>query len=282
MKKIILVFILIVSMSFAHIYFYGKSFSIKNSLDAETRINYVMPAVFTHFAALDFKGLAADFQLLEAIFFIGDKIQKGERITIDNWKYFKKIIQAVNDLDPYFYDPYYFGAAMLTWGPHMYEDSIDILETARKYRTWDWRILFNEGFIYFYFLKDNQKGAELLSEAAKFKGAPAYYATLSARLSYYSGEYQSGILLLKGMLSETHNEEIRKMYQKRIQALEGAVALEKAVEQFKQKTGRSPNNLEELLTTGMIFQMPVDPYGGKYILLKSGRVYSTSKFSDKN
>ena len=280
MKKYVIGVILGCFLVYGHLWFYQKAFLVKNDLDSRARIDYVLPASFTHFAALDFKGVVADFQLLEAIFFIGEKIEKGERITVQNWKYFKKIIQAVNDLDPYFYDPYYFGAAMLAWGPHMYEDAIDILETARKYRTWDWHIPFNEGFIYFYFLKDYKKGGELIGEAAQYKGAPAYYATLSARLSYYSGDHKTGILLLKGMLSETHNEDIRKMYQKRITALEGAVELENAVEKYKQEKGHAPENLQELVTEGIIQVIPTDPYGGKYILLKTGRVFSTSKFSD--
>ena len=119
MKKYVIGVILGCLLVYGHLYFYQKAFFVKNNLDLRARIDYVLPASFTHLAALDFKGLAADFQLLEAIFFIGEKIEKGERITIQNWRYFKKIIQAVNDLDPYFYDPYYFGAAMLAWGPHM-------------------------------------------------------------------------------------------------------------------------------------------------------------------
>ncbi len=263
-----------------HFWTFDKTYESKRRLDRLVRVDYVLPAEFSSIVSLDFKGLIADFQLLQAIFFIGEKIDKEERISISDWRCFKRIIKTVNELDPYFFDPYYLGASMLVWGPGMYEDAIELLEHARKYRSWDRRIPFQEGFIYFYFLKNYAKGSELFSLAARFPDAPAYYATLAARLAYYAGDHESSILLLKNMLSETGNKEIRKMYIKRLTALEGAIVLERAVADFKEKNGKLPQNLEELLASGLIDNVPIDPYGGKYLLTEGGRIFSTSKFAE--
>ena len=76
-----------------HLFFYQQTFVMKSNLDAKVRVNYVLPAEFTRIAALDWKGLAADFQLLQAIFFIGEKIERQEPIEEADLDYFVRIIK---------------------------------------------------------------------------------------------------------------------------------------------------------------------------------------------
>ncbi len=38
-----------------------------------------------------------------------------------------------------------------------------------------------------------------------------------------------------------------------------------------------PLSLTELETAGLIDKIPEDPYGGEFILMEEGRVYTTSK-----
>ena len=63
-------------------------------------------------------------------------------------------------------------------------------------------------------------------------------------------------------------------------ALEGAALLEECIERFKNDQGRSPQNIEELVEKGYIDKLPKEPYNGKWVILKTGRVFSTSKFVD--
>ena len=93
---------------------YTNVFERKAKIDQQTRIDFVLPSSFTRIAALDFKGLAADFQFLQIVFFMGEKIEKSEQITSADWDHFKRVIWAVTDLDPYFADVYYFAASFLT------------------------------------------------------------------------------------------------------------------------------------------------------------------------
>jgi hypothetical protein len=169
---------------------------------------------------------------------------------------------------------------MLAWGPHLYQDAIDILEKGMKYRSNDRRLPLTIGFYYFYFLNNPQKGAEYIAKAAKLPGAPPYYATLASRLSYYAGEHESSVVLLKEMLHNTRNERVRKRYAKRLQALEGAITLERAVSRYRELHGDRPATLQKLVTAGVVDELPEEPYGGEWIITKDGRVYSTSKFTN--
>lgn len=280
MKKLFVLFIAC-GLVAAHMWLYPKIYKAKDSLDQQVEVRYVLPASFTNIASLDFKGLAADFQFLQANFFIGEKIERGEKITLEDWAYFKRIILAVTDLDPYFFDPYYFAGGMLAWGPHLYEDAIDILKKGMKYRPNERRLPLTIGFYYFYFLNDSQRGAEYIAKAAKIPGAPPYYATLAARLSYYAGEYEASVVLLKEMLANTRDERISKRYAKRLQALQGAITLERAVSRYRKLYGDRPATLQELVMAGVVDNLPDEPYGGEWYIKENGRVYSTSKFVDE-
>jgi tetratricopeptide (TPR) repeat protein len=170
---------------------------VKVNLDKEARVNYVLPAEFSKVAALDFQGLAADFQLLQGIFFIGEKIERSELIDTADWDYFTRIIKVVIKLDPYFYDTYHLATGMLTWGSGRYQDAIDILEMARQFNPDDYRFPYHIGFIYFYFLNDAQKGAQYFELASRVPGAPPILASLASRLAYYKGNYKFAIDLLQ-------------------------------------------------------------------------------------
>lgn len=260
------------------LFFYPLSFATKEKYLREEGLQpTVLPSEITGIAALDFKGLAADFQLLQAIFFIGQKIDRSEMITVEDWQRFIRMIHAVIDLDPYFFDPYYFAGALLAWGPGMYEDAIGILKRALDYRPDDAFILFRIGFVYYYFLNDFENGARYIAAAAQKPNAPDFYAPLAARLSYYAGDTDFSLLLLKSMLKDTRSPEIRKYYEKRILALEGMQILENAVRRFQEKRQDSPKNLEELVDAGFLETIPEDPYGGNFYLMPTGRIYTTSK-----
>jgi hypothetical protein len=64
----------------------------------------------------------------------------------------------------------------------------------------------------------------------------------------------------------------------RLLALERAAELERLIEQFKREQGELPARIEDLIKAGYIGNLPEDPYGGNWVILKTGRVFSTSKF----
>ncbi len=260
---------------------YPVCLSHKSTIDRQAKIDFVLPSSFTKVAALDFKGLTADFQLLQAIFFIGEKFGNDEQLSDKDWRFFKSIVWAVLDLDPYFADVYYFAPTLLVWGPQRYEDALKILKKGLCYRKNDFRIPYMMGFIYFYFLKDNEKGAEYLKMAAQRPGAPrAIYTKLASRLAYYAGDYHFSLNILDSMLSREKNRIIRKLYIKRRKAILSAIYLEKAVSEYKKQRGKLPPDVKTLVEEKFIKRIPKDPYGGSWIIMKNGRVFSTSKFSE--
>jgi hypothetical protein len=241
---------------------------------------YTMPAAFARVLAAGYQGLLSDYEFLRAITFYGDRSVKQERMSAEDWDFFAYSLDVVTDLDPYFLDPYVLGEGLLTWDAQRFEDANALLTKGMEFRDWDWQLPYYVGFNYFYFLKDYATGSEYLMQASKIPGSPAFLKTLAARLAYYGGKSQTALLFLQQMLAQTNSDALKKRMGKRLLALERAVQIEEALQRYRTEEGSDPDVLHDLVEHGYLRELPPDPYGGEWRILKNGRVYSTSRFVD--
>lgn len=248
---------------------------------AEIPAGYIIPSKFSRILALGHKGVLSDFLFLKTATFIGGRNINSKVMSEADWVFVKQSLDVVTDLDPYFVDPYMLAEGLLAWDAQKPEMANQLLVKGTEYRYWDWRLPFFVGFNNFYFLKKYEEAAKYIMQAAELPGSPSYLKTLGARLAYYGGKSQTALLFLKEMLAETDDPLLKKRLDMRLVALERAVMIENALEQFKIHEKRLPNELSELVTAGYLLVLPEDPYGGKWGILKNGRVFSTSKFANE-
>ena len=273
--------ILIVGLALAiYLIFSQYAWKSRSLVRQETKAGYVLPSKFSRILALGNKGLLSDFQFLELTTFWGGRILHGGNIKEEDWRYFISSVESITDLDPYFLDPYLLAEGFLTWEARQYEEANRLLEKGVENRTWDWNLPYFVGFNYFYFLHDYKNGANYVMKASKIHGAPGFLPTLASRLAYYGGKTKTAVLFLKGLLFDTKDPYLRKSLQLRLLALERAELIEEAVQKFKEDHGRLPKT-KELVNDGYLDEMPIDPYGGEWGILKNGRVFSTSKFVEE-
>ncbi|MDY6882044.1 MAG: hypothetical protein SV686_17580 [Thermodesulfobacteriota bacterium] len=244
-------------------------------------VNYALPSKLIGPMSLEFKGMASDFLLLKLMTFIGGELRELRGSSEDHYKYIKGALHTITDLDPYFWDAYIFAETILAWDARDFAGANDLLLKARKHLPNDYRPPYYIGFNHFYFLKDNKAGAEFFMEASMLPGRPSFLPSLATRLSVRDSDYQAGILFLKQMLKNTQNRVLIKRYTKRIQALESHQMLEMMVFHYVKKYGSKPPSLEALVKSGMISQIPEDPYGGEFVLKEDGRVYTTSNMRER-
>lgn len=247
---------------------------------AETPAGYMIPSKFSRILALGNHGLLSDYQFLKVATYIGGKGLAQQEMGEADWHFVKSGLEVVTDLDPYFVDPYILAEGILAWDAGQPQAANELLAKGAKYRTSDWRLPFYIGFNHFYFLKDYETAADYIITAAQLPGSPAYLQPLAARLAYYGGKSKTAVLFLQEMIAETNDPLLKKHLTKRLMALESAVVIEEAVEKFKAQEGRMPDPLSELIAAGYLAVFPVDPYGGTWGLMKNGRVYSSSRFTE--
>ena len=250
----------------------------RDTLRKEEGVGLLFPSSVSRIVALDYKGLLADVLFSRAQTFLGGKLIRKEKLSQEEWDWIYKSADIATDLDPYFLDPYYFGAMNLAWDAQRVNEANSLLAKALHYRTWDWTIPFYLGFNHFYFLQDNEKASEYLMEASHRPGASSMMVDLAVKLSHKVNRTENAIIFLENILKRTDDERLRREYETRLVALKRLLYLEKGIAFYRKKFGRNPQKLEELIQRQIMKEIPADPYGGIFHLDTQGRVNSTSNF----
>jgi hypothetical protein len=243
------------------VFFYALSLSglstVRQSRQSqmESTISRMPPKLLTFFAG-EFKGIVADYALIEAAAIVG----KAEKITPEEWDTISNLFILTMELDPYFMQSYHLIDATLPWFTKKYDLSISLLEKSKNSRFWDWIPGYFLGFEHFYFLKDNEKAAAYLMEAAKIENAPALLATFGARLANETGNNETALIFLKAYYEREEDEEKKEIIAERIRLHKAVALLEKKIISFKNDFGRYPTNLMDLIIFGYLKQLPLDQY----------------------
>lgn len=229
----------------------------------------------------EFHGLASDYHMLKTLTFMGEKIIAEKQLTPKEWQLVYLALKQVVNLDPRFIDPYVVAEMSLPWEGGMVEETNELLKVAIEARPEDYRPLFFLWYNYFYFLKDVKTAAFYLQQAAQKPSAPAYYGTLAARMHLYSGELQNSVIFLKEMIGEATDPKLKKQLELRLDVTTKIAFLEHKIKIFREQHQRPPQAIEELVSSGILQEIPVDPYGGKFYIMENGRVYTTSEMVSK-
>jgi len=278
MKRFLAVSLLCILLAL-HLFTLGRAAHQRKTLPRNVDYSYVLPSPILKITALEFDGLASDFLFLQALVFEGSTFERKERPRVKEWEYrwMYNTLSASTDLDPYFFDPYYFGNANLTWEGNLIRETNTMLDKGSRFRDWDWMLLFYIGFNNFYFLQENDKASEYLMEASKRPNSPSLLPTLAARLAYKAKKTENAIIFLDEILKKTEDEAIKKAYEKRLNALKGILFLERATAAYQDRFKRPPEKIDVLIAKGVINEIPQDPYGGEFYIDKDGSIKTTSE-----
>lgn len=270
--------VLLLALSFAHVIALERAAEESHAYSRENVHAFVMPSQIIKIATLDYDGLASDYMLLKGIILLGSVSERKNASPIlePEWKWVYRVLDAASNLDPYFYDPYYFANAYLPWYGGMTKEANSLLEKGVRYRDWDWILPFFIGFNQFYFLHEDDKAAESFMEASRRPGANPSLANIAAKLAYHSNKTENAIYFFEQMLSLTNDVVVQNEYKNRIRLYSAVLYLERALIAYTAKFNTIPEDLNALIKKGLIKQLPVDPYGGKFYLDEQGMISTTS------
>jgi hypothetical protein len=158
----------------------------------------------------------------------------------------------------------------------MPQEANALLDRGRRHRTDDWVMPFFMGFNAFYFLHDKAQASEFLMEASQRPEAPSLVGLLAARMASESGGTEIAVVFLQQLARQTEDEATRASIRMRIEALQGIAILEGAVGAYHERFGTLPATPSDLLARGVLYQLPVDPYGGTFYIAPGGKVWTTS------
>ncbi len=231
--------------------------------------NVLMPIGMIKVLAGEFRGMVANYFVLEAASFNGS--EQAANASTEDWNAIANLLEKSSDLDPYFKSTYRLAQSTLPWQVQKYEETFSILERSKRHRDWDWEPGFFKGFNYHFFLRDDLSASREMLEASKVEGAPVMLATLGSRLASKAGQTRAAIEFLSALYEEAQDEQIKATLQERIEALKGVEILQAAVDRFQKRYDRWPDTLDELVEKTILMALPNNPYQRPYSL-KEGTV----------
>jgi tetratricopeptide (TPR) repeat protein len=211
-------------------------------------------------ASLGFERLVADLFWLRTVFYVGD-----ERSAEAGYPAVAALAELVTDIDPYFQTAYVVMSGAISGLGGDPEAAIALLEKGARYVSY-WKIHFLLGFHYFMDRLDYGRAGGQMRLASEL-GGPPYLPLLSARLYAQAGDPETALAFVKARLAETEEPETRRALEKRYWDLwiqRDLDQLDRAIERYRERVGRPPEDPQALVHAGLLGRLPVDPKGGAY------------------
>ena len=219
---------------------------------------------------LGFDNVTADLYWLRTVQYFG-----GKRLAETNKDYrlLEPLLNITIELDPDFKIAYSYGATFLSepfpTGAGLPSKGIEIIDKGIARHPEHWRFYLDKGFIYFWFLNDYEKAAEVFLEGSKLPGAPYWMVATASRMATRGGDRETARYLWQ-MLYESaetsQQQDNATIHLKQLDALDEIDLLRKVIVAFHQRAGRYPGGWHELVDTGFLTKIPVDPTGVAYVM----------------
>lgn len=240
--------------------------------------------------SLGMNGLAADWYWMQSLQYIGNKLAQNPDMPINldnlrplNPRLLYPLLDNTTSLDPQFLTAYSYGAIVLpAIDP---EQAIKITEKGINNNPDEWRLYQHLGYIYWK-LKNYEKAAETYEKGSKIKNAPPFMQMMVALMKSKGGSRDTARRIYQQMYEtsqDTQTKEASALNLLQLDSLDEQDVIQPAIDSFKEKTGRCPNNWQEIFPllrnlktqTGRNLRFesaafsPVDPTDVPYFLLKN-------------
>ena len=232
----------------------------------ENSLMWVRPGTFASKLSLGYRNLVADIYWMRAVVYYGGKRLAGG--DNPNFDLLYPLLDMVTTLDPHFRVAYRFGAIFLAEGfpngPGRPDLAMQLLQRGIDRDSAQWAYYHDIGFIHYWWLNDLPNAARWFERAAERPGAPEWLRPLAAVTLAEGGSRDSS----RRLWTELQNSDvayIRTNAAHRLQQLDAMDAIDRltaAVRQFQARTGRQPQNWQELATAERLpAQAFLDPTG---------------------
>jgi hypothetical protein len=228
--------------------------------------------------SLGFNALAADLYFLRALQYFGNAANYQA-----NYEYLAPLVNLVAELDPRFSEPLLWGGVAVTKNLGK-ETWVNVAESTRLLRKGadrfpdDYRFHMYLAYNLMVFAHDYLGAADELRRAIPLRGAPTYLAPLVSRLYSTAGDLEAAETFSEALAQESVDPGLQEVMRGRIldvQTERILRQLDAGADEYQRRYGARPRTVLELVSTGIIPTLPVDPRGGELYVDPDGTFRST-------
>lgn len=220
---------------------------------------------------LSFTDLAADVYWMRAVVHYGG--ERRSQVQEGRFALLYPLLDMTTTLDPNFDVAARLGAIFLSegypGGPGRTDQALALLEKGLRRDPNRWQYRHDMGFVYFWWLKDYPAAARQFELGSQLPGAPLWLRTMAGVTLIQGGNRAAARQLWNELRTSSTLDWIQRAAENRLQqlqALDELDALSAAANAFIQRTGRTPESWQELVSAGLLSAPPVDPAGVPYEL----------------
>jgi len=225
-------------------------------------IIYIPSGKFLKYATFGYRTLAADAIYLWAI-------QYYSTPTIDDrFDHLDHIFAIINELDPRYQDPYEVGALIAVQEARNPAAAFSILDRGAANNPDQWVYPFNAGHVALMTLKDYPLAEKYFEQCLKIPGAPEFVERLRANAIFKKGDLRTSWETWLEIYKKAPDERTKKIASNHLYNVKAAIdaaAIEDAAAKYRERFGRPSADLETLLRTGFLREVPKDMDGQDYI-----------------
>jgi tetratricopeptide (TPR) repeat protein len=225
-------------------------------------IIYIPSGKFLKYATFGYRAVAADAIYLWAI-------QYYSTPTIDDrFDHLDHIFAIINELDPRYQDPYEVGALIAVQEARNPAAAFSILDRGAANNPDQWVYPFNAGHVAMMTLKDFPLAEKYFEQCMKIPGAPEFVERLRANAIFKKGDLRTSWETWLDIYKKAPDERTKKIASNHLYNVKAAIdaaAIEDAAAKYRERFGRPPADLETLLRTGFLREVPKDMDGEDYL-----------------
>jgi tetratricopeptide (TPR) repeat protein len=213
--------------------------------------------------ALGAEGLIADWYWMRSLQYFGGKlVRKGiENINIDDLKDLNPrllypLLDNATDLDPKLMAAFSYGATILPAVDP--QQAIRLTEKGIANNPDQWRLYQYLGYIYWK-MNDFERAAMTYESGSKVPGAPEFFNWMAIRMRSEAGDRETARAMYKQMLAEAVDDQSKMIAEFRLKefaALDEREAINEALSELKQRTGKCPGRLSEVVPLLRAVKLP--------------------------
>jgi hypothetical protein len=219
-----------------------------------------------------FRNFLGDIAWLEAV-----QVSGNRKMTRNDYDRLSDLLSTVVRFDPRFTVPYLLGGIVLGDSPDHADDALDLLVRGERQFPLDWRFPFYTGYVLYFSLGNPEEGGMALLRAARIPGSPEYFPLLASRMLSEGHRPATALAFLQEMARRETDPRRKASLEERIRRVEverDLQSLENAIAAYTERTGVRPGEPGDLVRAGVLARIPEEPYGGRYVFMPDGRVWS--------
>jgi tetratricopeptide (TPR) repeat protein len=225
-------------------------------------IIYIPSGKYLKYATFGFSSLAADLIYIWSIQYFSD------HTVLDRFDYLDHVISVINELDPRWFDPYDIGALIAIHDARNLDIALKILDRGLEKNPTEWIYPYQAGHYVQWFVKDYKRAREYYKTAMEIEGAPPINRRLYANAAFKMMDYETSWKTWLEIYQTTDDERIKGIASNHLYQTKAAVDtqnIKAAIDLFKERYGRLPEELSQLVRYSILDSLPLDFDGKDYV-----------------